>query len=233
MRTATGLLLATLLVLGGCARQPAGPLVVVSDQPATITASDWATEAPAGEYQVEPSHASLTFRVDHLGFSNYTARFKRFDGTLQFDPANPAATSVEATVDVRSLETDFPYPEKVDFNAELLSEAWLDAKRHPTITYRSTGVELTGAQTMTVRGELVFRGITKPLDLEARFNGGYAGHPLDPNARIGFSARGKLRRSDFGMTVGIPAAGTKLGVGDEVEVIIEVEFTGPPLPQAP
>ena len=67
--------------------------------------------------------------------------------------------------------------------------------------------------------------------LDASYNGGYAGHPMDPNARIGFSARGKFQRSDFGVSIGIPEPGTNMGVGDEVEVVLESEFNGPALAQ--
>ncbi|MBL8881310.1 MAG: YceI family protein, partial [Phycisphaerales bacterium] len=62
-------------------------------------------------------------------------------------------------------------------------------------------------------------------------NGGYPGYaPMDPNARIGFSATGVIKRSAHGMSYGIPAPGTRMGVGDDVTVMIEAEFTGPPLP---
>jgi polyisoprenoid-binding protein YceI len=65
--------------------------------------------------------------------------------------------------------------------------------------------------------------------LDARYNGGYAGHPLDPHARVGFSAHGLIKRSDFGVSLGIPAPGSLFGVGDQVEITLETEFTGPPL----
>ena len=68
--------------------------------------------------------------------------------------------------------------------------------------------------------------------LDATYNGGYAKHPMDLQARVGFSAHGVLRRSDYGLTGGIPAAGSNLGVGDQVAVIIESEFIGPPAPKA-
>ena len=221
----------SLLALGACVKQPPAA-EKASPPPAPAPApTKWVTEAPAGEYRIEPSHASLTFRVDHLGFSKYTARFKRIDGVLQFDPANPSASSIEATVDVKSLETDFPFPEKVDFNAELTGEGWLNAKAFPTMTYKSTGIELTGPQTFKVRGDLTLRGVTKPVELDARFNGGYAGlAQFDPNARIGFSATARLKRSEFGVSYGIPAPGTTMGVSDEVEVLLELEFSGPPMP---
>lgn len=191
-----------------------------------------AVDVPAGDYQLEKSHATLIFRVDHLGFSKYTARFKRFDAQLKFDPANLAASSVTATVDPRSLETDFPDPAKHDFNAALQGEQWLDAAKYPQITFRSTAVEVTGPNAMRITGDFSLHGVTRPLTLQATFNGGYAGHPMDPNARIGFSAQGTLKRSEFGIAYGIPAPGTKMGVSDEVEIIIEAEFSGPPLASA-
>jgi polyisoprenoid-binding protein YceI len=70
--------------------------------------------------------------------------------------------------------------------------------------------------------------VTRPVTLAVTFNGGYAGHPLDPfGARIGFSAHGSLMRSAFGISEGIPPAGSSFGVGDAVEILIEAEFTRP------
>jgi polyisoprenoid-binding protein YceI len=89
-------------------------------------------------------------------------------------------------------------------------------------------VDVTGPGTFRVNGELTLHGVTRPLALEARYNGGYASHPYEPHARIGFTAQGTFKRSDFGVTMGIPAAGTTLGVGDEVAVTLQSEFTGPP-----
>jgi polyisoprenoid-binding protein YceI len=186
-------------------------------------------EVPAGAYRLDREHASLIFRVDHLGFSNYTARFKRFDATLEFDPRNLAASKVTATVDPDSLETDFPNPAKVDFNAELKGADWLNVAAFPEMRFESTRIDATGENTVRINGDLTMHGVTRPMVLEARFNGGYAGHPMDPHARIGFSAHGTLKRSQFGIAYGIPAPGTTMGVSDDVNVVIEAEFTGPPL----
>jgi len=192
-----------------------------------------AATVPAGAYTLDPAHASLLFRVNHLGFSMYTARFKRFHATLQFDPANLTTSQVDVTVDAASLETDFPDPLKVDFNAQLRGPEWLNVEKHPKMTFRSTRVALAGKRTFQIEGDFTLLGVTKPVTLEAKYNGGYAGHPMDPNARVGFSARGHFRRSDFGLAIGIPAPGTTMGVGDDVEVIIEAEFTGPPMAAGP
>ena len=184
-------------------------------------------DVPAGAYTLDKAHASLVFRVDHLGFSNYTARFKRFDAQLQFDPADLESSKVTVTVDARSIETDYPDPATLDFNAQLQSEQWLNTAQFPEMTFRSTKVERTGPDAMRIHGELDLRGVTRPMILDATFNGGYAGHPMDPHARIGFSAHGSLKRSEFGISFGVPSAESPLGVGDEVEMWIETEFSGP------
>ena len=213
-----------LLALGATAA-----VVAAGDTPPAGAATWTAAPPVAGPYTLDKAHASLVFRINHLGFSNYTARFRRFDAQLQFDPANLIASRVTATVDARSLETDFPDPAKLDFNAMLQNEQWLNTKQYPEMTYRTDAVELVGSNRLRIRGELTLHGVTRPVVLEASYNGGYAGHPMDPHARIGFSARGALRRSEFGIAAGIPAPGSLMGVGDEIEVIIEAEFSGPPL----
>jgi polyisoprenoid-binding protein YceI len=205
------------------AAEPAGEPSRAAALPANV---------PAGEYKLDKPHSTLIFRVNHLGFSNYTARFRRFDGRLQFDPRNLSATQLTATVDARSIETDFPDPATYDFNADLQSEQWLNAAKFPEIAFRTTRVEDLGNNAMRVHGELTLRGVTRPVVLDATYNGGYAGHPLEPQARVGFSAHGTLRRSEFGISGGIPPAGSNLGVGDKVAVVIESEFTGPPAPKA-
>ena len=185
---------------------------------------------PAGAYTLDKAHASLIFRVNHLGFSNFTGRFTRFDAKLQFDPVNPATDRITATIDPRSIQSDNAPPGFLD---SLSGKEWLDADRFPEMTFRSTKVTATGSNAMRIDGELKMHGVTRPVTLQATFNGGYAGHPMDPHARIGFSAHGALKRSAFGIAYGIPAPGTSMGVSDNVEVIIEAEFSGPAWGGAP
>lgn len=186
------------------------------------------TPAPAGAYRLDKTHASLVFKIDHIGFSNYTGQFRSFDATLNFDPANPASMSVTATIDATSL--DIPSP-TAGFLDELKSAAWLDAVSFPAIEYRSTAVTLTAPDAARVDGDLSFRGVTAPVTIDVRFNGGYPGFPpYDPNARIGFSAKGGLNRSAFGVMTGIPTPEQPVGVGDAVTFEIEAEFNGPPSP---
>lgn len=210
----------------------AAPAAEPAGEPSKAAALAAAVPVPAGDYKVDRAHTTLIFRVSHMGFSNFTARFRRLDAQLHFDPQNLPGTQLTATVDVRSIETDYPDP-KYDFNGELQGEPFLNAGKFPEMTFRTTSVEDLGNQALRVHGELTLRGVTRPIVLDATYNGGYGGMAMDPAARIGFSAHGVLRRSEFGITGGIPAAGSNLGVGDRVAVIIESEFIGPPAPKAP
>jgi polyisoprenoid-binding protein YceI len=184
---------------------------------------------PTGAYAIDKAHSSLVFRVNHIGFSNYTAQFAKFDASMTFDPTHPEKSSITATIDPRSLLLPTP---PAGFLDSLLGKDWLNAVAFPQITFRSTKVEKTGSNTARISGELALHGVKHPVVLQATYNGGYAGHPLDPRARIGFSVRASFKRSDFGMVYGIPAPGTTMGVGDEVDVWIETEFNGPPLATA-
>jgi len=204
-------------------------VALAADKPAAqaVPAAS-AAPVPAGAYTVDKAHASLLFRVNHLSFSHWTARFTKFDAQLQFDPADPAKSSVKVSVDPKSIASDNA-PE--GFMATLAGPEWLDAGKYPEMTYRSTKVERAGTNGLRISGQLTLHGVTKPVTLMATYNGGYAGHPFDPHARIGFSAKGTLKRSEFGVAYGIPAAGTTMGVFDDVEIIVEAEFSGPPLKQ--
>jgi polyisoprenoid-binding protein YceI len=187
-------------------------------------------EAAAGAYFMDPAHTSVNFRVSHMGLSHYTARFTKVSGNLTFDPANPAAQSVTVTIDPTSVQTNYPDPAKLDFDSQIEKE-FLDTAHFPQITFKSTKVEVTGPKTANVTGDLTLHGVTKPVILQATFNGGYKPNAYDPmGARVGFSAKGTFKRSDFGISFGLPAPGTTMGVGDNVDVAIETEFTSKPTP---
>ena len=175
---------------------------------------------------IDKAHTSLIFRVSHLGFSIYTGRFTRVDAELQFDPANIAASRVNVHIDPRSIEADNA---PSGFLQDLAGSEWLDAERFPDLTFRSQSVEVIGANRFRIHGQLTLHGVTRPIVLDAKYNGGYAAHPYEPQARVGFSAQGTFRRSDFGVSYGLPAPGSSFGVGDEITVILETEFTGPAL----
>jgi polyisoprenoid-binding protein YceI len=183
--------------------------------------------APAGQYKLDPAHASVEFRVSHMGFSTFTTRFARFESTLTFDPKNIAASKVTTTIDAASIELNSWPKQCVDI---LKGPQLLNTEKYPNIEFKSERIKMTGPKTMQIQGTLTVLGVSRPIVLDATFNGGYAGIAnMDPDARIGFSAHGTVKRSEFGMNFGIPAAGTRVGVGDAINISIEAEFIGPPL----
>lgn len=180
----------------------------------------------AGQYQMDLGHTRLLFRVSHLGFSNYTALFTDVSADLIFDPAAPETMQVTAKVQTKSLETHYPDP-AVNFNAQITGAEVLDAAQFPQMTFVSTKVQLTGDAQADVTGDFTLHGVTRPLVLHVKYNGGWGDMPMDAGARIGFSATADFNRSDFGIGYGIPAAGTSMGVSDRVEMILETEFIKP------
>jgi len=189
----------------------------------TVAPASAPAPIPAGTYKLDQAHASLIFRVSHMGFSNFTSRFTRFDATLNFDPDHPERSGVSATIDPASVEI---FGSTL---ADILKSAqWFDVAHFPQMTFTSTKVELTGAKTAHITGNLAFHGVTQPVSLDATFNGGYGSNSFDRGgARVGFSAHGTLKRSAFGLAFGIPAPGTTFGVGDDVDFQLEVEFSKP------
>src|SRR3954454_8022775 len=131
-----------------------------------------AADVPAGEYRLDPSHASLIFRVNHMGFSHFTSQFRKFDATLMLDPKHPERSSVTATIDPRSIEIVDP-----TLAVDIQGPQWFDSGKFPQMTFRSTKVELTGANTAHIDGELSLHGVTVPVSWDATFNGGYGANP--------------------------------------------------------
>ena len=215
---------AAFIALAACTPPAAKAPDASSAAAAPAAATPVKTDIPAGTYAMDKTHTNLTFRVNHLGFSNYTAQFTKVDAKLQLDPANPSAATLEATIDPRSLLLNAP---PKGFTEEITGAQWLDAKQFPRMIFKSTKIEMTGPDTAKVTGDFTMHGVTAPVEMDVKFNGGWAGFQMDPHARAGFSAHGVLKRSAFGIANGIPAPGTNMGVSDAVEFQIETEMSGP------
>lgn len=177
-------------------------------------------EMPAGKYDMDKTHASLTWKVSHLGLSGYTARFTDFDAAFTFDPQNIAASKVTATINPASIRTDHP-DSAVDFDKKLSTDPqWFNTAQFPEIRFESTALALTGENTGILKGDLQFLGVTKPVELNVVFNAAMREHPFSQKPVMGFSATGKIKRSDWGMNAYVP------NIGDDVDIIIEAEFVG-------
>jgi polyisoprenoid-binding protein YceI len=161
---------------------------------ATLSAPAFA-QAPTGSYGVDKTHASITWKGLHQGLSWYPARFTNFDINLDFNEADVSKSKVTATVDMKSVETDFartrPASSNTDFNAELAGERFLNAVKFPQATFTSTSITKTGDKTGKMTGNLTFLGITKPVTFDVT----YIGNRNDPRSqkhKVGFQAVGSL-----------------------------------------
>ena len=178
------------------------------------------SDVPAGTYKLDPTHASVTWRVKHLGLSNYTARFAKIDAVLTYDPKDPTKSRVTATIDPASVKTDLNAPK--DFDAELRDDPrFFKVAKFPEIKFSTTKVEKTGETTGRMTGDLTFMGVTKPITLDVAFNGSFKEHPMSKKPALGFSATGVVKRSEFGLDALVPF------ISDEVSLSIETEFQQP------
>lgn len=166
----------------------------------------------SGTYAVDKSHARILWSVSHFGFSTYYGTFTDFDARLQLDAETPENSRLEVTVRTASAAAHDAALER-----HLRTDDFFAAEAHPEARFVSTAVRRTGAGTAQVTGDFTLRGITRPLTLDVTFNGAGDG-PVSRVYTVGFSATGSVRRSEHGMTFGVP------GVGDEVGLIISAEF---------
>lgn len=176
-------------------------------------------EMPSAIYNLDKSHASITWKVSHLGLSNYTARFSNFTSHLNFNSEDITKSFVTATIYSNSIKTDYPNPEKKDFDKKLSENSdWFNSKKFPTIEFNSREIKVTSDKTGQIIGDLTMFGITKEIILETKFNGAFLEKPFSKVPALGFSATSTIKRSDFGFDTYIPM------IGDEVEILIEVEY---------
>jgi polyisoprenoid-binding protein YceI len=166
----------------------------------------------AGAYRLDPDHAVLLWKVDHLGFSTFVGRFDRLEGSLDFDPEEPESAALDVVVDMASVSTHVP-----SLTDDLRSPTWLDTGRFPEARFVSRSVEVTGPDRGIVTGDLTLLGETGPITFDVTFNGG-ATNMLTGNYTLGFSAAAVIDRSEFGLATFVPA------IGREVTLEIYAEF---------
>lgn len=169
-------------------------------------------DAPSGVYESEATHRYITFSYTHLGFSDPWLRWRDWNGTLNWNAEAPEQSSVSVVINAESIDTGVDI-----FDGHLKGERFFDVANHPEITFDSTDVETTGANTGTITGDLTIKGNTKPVTLDVVFNKG-AFQERDNIYRLGFSGKTTVKRSDFGVDFAAP------NVSDEVDIVIEAEW---------
>jgi polyisoprenoid-binding protein YceI len=180
-------------------------------------------ELAKGRWTLDANHAAVSFSIRHLGLSRVRGRFERFAATLDVG-GTLAETQIIATIDMASVNTGQP-----DRDVHLRSTDFFSVEQHPEMRFVSTALSGEG-EMWQLAGELTLNGRTHPVTLAVEFNGAET-FPGDGKQHAGFSATGKIRRSLYGIELGLTPLGMgKLALGDEVQVELEIQFVAPGQP---
>lgn len=170
-----------------------------------------ASRVAAGAYTVDSRHTQVNWQVNHFGFNDYFGLFGDVSGTLDIDPANLGAAKLDVTIPIASVATS-----SAGLTTHLQSPDFFDVAKFSTARFVSTNVAVDGTRAI-IKGDLTMLGVTKPVELETRFEGAGA-NPMNKKATLGFHASTTITRSEWGMTKYVPM------VGDEVKLRISVAF---------
>jgi len=176
-----------------------------------LVSASFGAAAQSVRYEIDPDHTMVLASWSHLGYSHPSANFGGARGAIEYDPQAPEASSVEVTLPLAGLDTFVPA-----LDEHLRGADFFDAAKFPEATFRSTAVRATGEGRLAVTGDLTVRGVTKPVVLDVVLNKA-APHPMGKTPSIGFDATATVKRTDFGMSMGVPM------VGDEVSLRITTE----------
>ncbi|MGF1543687.1 MAG: YceI family protein [Parvularculaceae bacterium] len=191
-------MLSGVLVAGGAAAQDAAPV-----DPAG---------AVSGKYKSDPGHAYISFTYLHQGYSRPILRWRDWTGELDWNADDPTKSKLNVEIDAASIDSG------VDkFDAHLKSADFFEVEKHPKITFKSTKLTTTGPNTGELTGDLTIKGETKPVTLDVTLNRA-ADDDFAKAHKLGFSATGEVKRTDFGVGKYAPF------VGDEVTLTVEAEF---------
>jgi polyisoprenoid-binding protein YceI len=163
-----------------------------------------------GEWTIEPAHSSVGFTVRHLGLSKVRGQFNSFSGSVTIAD-DQLASSVTTSVDLSSIDTN-----NADRDGHLQSTDFFGVEDHPKMSFVSTAVSES-----TLTGDLTLNGITKPVGFDLEFHGvAVDGYGM---TRAGFSAAGKIQRSDYGIDFNMPVGLDGMLIGDKIEIELEIQ----------
>lgn len=181
-----------------------------------------ASSVQAQTWTIDGSHSAAQFAVRHMMVSTVRGDMGKITGTVTFDPAKPAAGSIDATIDVTGINT-----REAGRDKHLKSADFFDVEKFPTFTFKSKRIDPVPAGGFKVTGDLTMKGVTKEVVLDVE--------PLRPaikdqrgNARTGTTATTKLNRQDFGVTWSRALDGGGVVVSDDVSVTIDIELISAP-----
>ncbi|MGA4801938.1 YceI family protein [Streptomyces lavendulocolor] len=183
--------------------------------PAPAAAVDPALAALTGTYTIDPSHSGIGFTARHAMVTNVRGAFTEYEGTLELDGTDPAASGASIDVTIASIDTG-----SADRDAHLRSADFFDAEQFPLMTFRSTGAEALGGTDYRITGDLTIKGVTKPISIDLEFNGA-AKDPFG-NERVGFEGKAELLRSEWGLTWNAALETGGVLVSDKIKLTFEI-----------
>lgn len=176
-----------------------------------------ATQTSTGvtTWKIDPAHTHVEFAVKHMMISTVKGRFSEVTGEIQLDEGNLSNSKVNIDVNVASIDTREPQRD-----THLRSADFFDVDKFPKISFRSTAIEGT-LDEFRLTGDLTIHGVRRPVTFDVT----HEGRGKDPwgGERIGFSATGKIKRSDFGLTWNAALETGGFLVGDDVKISLDVE----------
>lgn len=169
-------------------------------------------------WQLDPAHSGVNFSVRHMMIANVRGTFAGVKGTVVYDAANPAETTIEAVIETATISTN-----QEQRDAHLKSGDFLDVEKYPEIRFRSTRVESSVDGELRVEGELTIRDVTRPVVLQVE---GPSAEGRDPwgGVRVGATATTKIKRSDFGITWNAALEAGGILVGDDLKIEIDAQL---------
>ena len=170
----------------------------------------------ASTWNIDPSHSAIHFSVRHMVVSKTRGRFSKFSGQISFDPQNPTASSAQVSIDTASIDSA-----DAQRDGHLRSADFFDVEKYPQATFKSTKVQDLGGGKYRIAGDLTVHGVTRPVALDATFEG--SGKDPWGGERAGFSASTSIDRREFGLEWNKALETGGLLVGEKVELTLEVE----------
>ncbi len=167
-------------------------------------------------WQIDPTHTTVSFSVRHMMITTVRGSFSNASGTIQYDESNPANSSVDAKVDVSTINTGV-----ADRDAHLRSADFFNEETHPELRFKSNNVDLSGSNAK-VTGDLTIGAVTKPVTFDVEYVG-TGKNPFDGSERISFNAVGKIDREEFGLTWNVALEAGGFLVGSEVKIELDIQ----------
>ncbi len=173
------------------------------------------TDTPSGTYTIDPSHSRIGFVARHAMITKVRGAFNEVEGSGQFDPQNPEASTISVTIQTASVDT-----RNDDRDAHVRGADFLDVEAFPTLTFVSTAIASTGGDDFDITGDLTIKDVTRPVTFSAELTGTV----VDPwgNTRVGLEGSAVVNRKDWGLTWNAALEAGGILVSDKVTLELEI-----------